>query len=88
MIPDLRIDVRDHACPLTWVRTRLALERLAPGELLEVLLREGEPLENVPRTAAEDGHRVVRIEAAPAEGEGTWRVWLERGAPAERPAWP
>jgi len=54
-----RLDVTDVTCPLTWVRTKLALERLAPGEELTVLCREGEALENVPRSAAEAGHDVA-----------------------------
>ena len=85
-----RIDVRQHACPVTWVKTRIALGRLQPGEILEVLLREGEARENVPRSAAEDGHRVIRLDPAPQEGEGTWSAWLERGqAPEERErTWP
>ena len=53
------LDVTDVTCPLTWVRTKLALERLAPGEELIVLCREGEALENVPRSAAEAGHDVA-----------------------------
>lgn len=88
ILPAARIDVRAHACPVTWVKARIALSRLAEGEILEVLLREGEPRENVPRSAEEDGHRVVRLEAAPEEGPGTWRAWLVRGAPAEDRAWP
>ena len=56
--------------------------------MLEVLLRDGEPRENVPRSAEEDGHRVLRLEPAPEEGEGTWRAWLVRGAPMEDRAWP
>lgn len=87
-IPTARIDVRLHACPVTWVKTRIALSRLAEGEILEVLLRDGEPRENVPRSAEEDGNRVVRLEAAPEEGEGTWRAWLVRGSPGEDRAWP
>ena len=43
---------------MTWVRTKLELERMAPGEALEVRCREGEALENVPRSAAEAGHDV------------------------------
>lgn len=85
--PVARVDVRDVACPLTWVRARVALGRIAAGEVLEVLLRDGEPRENVPRSAEEDGHRVVRLEAAPEEGAGTWRAWLERGG-EEVGAWP
>lgn len=82
--PRARVDVRDVACPLTWVRTHVALGRLGEGEALEVLLLEGEPLENVPRTAEEEGHRVAAREPWPSAGEGTWRIVLVKGAP--RPA--
>ena len=80
-----RIDIRPYACPLTWVKTRIALDPLRPGEALEVLLREGEPLENVPRTAEEEGHRVAARAPAPEEGEGSWRVLLVKGLPREEP---
>jgi TusA-related sulfurtransferase len=52
------LDVTDLTCPMTWVRTKLELERMAPGETLEVTCREGEALENVPRSAADAGHDV------------------------------
>ena len=52
------LDVTDVTCPLTWVRTKLALERLAPGDELTVTCKPGEALENVPRSAAEAGHEV------------------------------
>ena len=54
-----QLDVRDVTCPLTWVRTKLALEAMAPGEELVVLLPAGEALENVPRSAREAGHEVT-----------------------------
>ena len=88
MIAGGRVDLRADSCPLTWVRTRIALGRLPHGDVLEVLLREGEPLESVPRTAAEEGHRVVRAEPAPEEGAGVWRVLLQRGHRAEEETWP
>ena len=53
------LDVTADTCPLTWVRTKLALQRLAPGETLLVEVPEGEALENVPRSAAEAGHDVA-----------------------------
>ena len=53
------LDVSTLRCPMTWVRTKLALERLAPGEVLEVRCRPGEALENVPRSAREAGHAVT-----------------------------
>ena len=51
------LDVTALTCPMTWVRTKLELERMAPGEELEVRAA-GEALENVPRSAAEAGHDV------------------------------
>jgi TusA-related sulfurtransferase len=53
------LDLTGVVCPLTWVRTRLALERLRPGERLEVRLDPGEPLASVPRSAREEGHEVT-----------------------------
>ena len=85
--PMARLDLREVVCPLTWVRTRLALSRLARGEAVEVLLADGEPRENVPRSAEEEGHRVRRLEPAPEEGAGIWRAWIERGD-EEAHAWP
>jgi tRNA 2-thiouridine synthesizing protein A len=53
------LDVSELTCPMTWVRTKLALERMAPGEELEVRCAPGEALENVPRSAREAGHEVT-----------------------------
>jgi tRNA 2-thiouridine synthesizing protein A len=53
------LDITDLRCPMTWVRTKLELERMSPGEELEVTCAEGEALENVPRSAAEAGHDVA-----------------------------
>jgi TusA-related sulfurtransferase len=80
-----RIDVRAFACPLTYVKTRIALERLRVGESLEVWLAEGEPLESLPRSAAEEGHRVLRCEPLAGEGPGAWRVVIEKGSPPDDP---
>jgi TusA-related sulfurtransferase len=52
------LDLTGVICPLNWVRARLALERMAPGEELTLLLDPGEPVESVPRSARENGHDV------------------------------
>jgi TusA-related sulfurtransferase len=60
-VPDVvrSLDVTTLRCPMTWVRTKLELERLESGETLEVRLPPGEALDNVPRSAREAGHTVV-----------------------------
>jgi TusA-related sulfurtransferase len=52
------LDITSLRCPMTWVRTKLELERIAAGEVLEVRCPPGEALENVPRSAREAGHGV------------------------------
>ena len=53
------LDLTGVACPMNWVRTKLALERIGAGEALSVRLDPGEPLESVPRSAREDGYEVA-----------------------------
>ena len=79
--PRATVDLRTYACPITFVKTRIALERLGPGDVLEVWLAGGEPAESVPRSAAEEGHRVLRVEPLGRGEAGEVRVLLEKGAP-------
>ena len=54
------LDITGLTCPMTWVRTKLELERMAPGEALDGrAAASGEALENVPRSAREAGHDVT-----------------------------
>ncbi|WP_338665747.1 sulfurtransferase TusA family protein [Pararoseomonas sp. SCSIO 73927] len=71
-----RIDITRDTCPMTFVRTRLALDRMAAGEVLLVTLRGEEPRRNVPRTATEQGHAVLGLEE---ETDGTARLWIRKG---------
>jgi TusA-related sulfurtransferase len=53
------LDITRELCPVTFVRTNQYLEKLKQGDVLEVMLREGEPLENVTKTAQELGFKVL-----------------------------
>jgi TusA-related sulfurtransferase len=53
------LDITGLTCPMTWVRTKLELERMAAGDVLTVACAPGEALENVPRSAEEAGHEVA-----------------------------
>lgn len=68
------VDLRGVSCPLNYVKTRVALEKVRPGEWLEVWLDHGEPEENVPRSCEEDGFPVRVVE----DGEGYARVLVSR----------
>jgi tRNA 2-thiouridine synthesizing protein A len=73
---DQQIDITHEICPMTFVRTRLALDRLSPGQTLLVKLRGEEPLRNVPRSAAEQGHEVLDLQTGP---DGVTLLLLRRG---------
>lgn len=65
---------------MTFVKTKLMLERMESGEILEVRLKGPEPLENVPRSAKEHGHEVLDLyaEDATAGAAGTHRLLIRR----------
>jgi TusA-related sulfurtransferase len=69
------LDITREVCPMTYVRTKLKLESLEAGAVLEVLLKGDEPLKNVPRSAREEGHEVLTLEARP---DGTHRLLLRK----------
>ncbi|MBL28002.1 MAG: SirA protein [Rhodospirillaceae bacterium] len=73
---DHYLDITDQVCPLTFVKTRLKIERIAPGETLEVRLNGGEPLENVPRSVRELGHTV--LSQSREDGE-VYRLLIRKG---------
>jgi TusA-related sulfurtransferase len=68
--PDAEIDITGEICPMTFVHTRLALDRLPPGAVLRVRLSGDEPRRNVPRTAMAQGHAVLADSTA-ADGVTT-----------------
>ena len=61
MCPDVSIDITGDVCPMTFVRVKLALERMPSGALLGVRLNAGEPLHNVPRSARAEGHEILTL---------------------------
>ena len=68
------LDVTGELCPMTYVRTKLALEEMAAGERLLVWLRPGEAAHNVPRSVREDGHRILSLRPT----EGRVRLLIEK----------
>jgi tRNA 2-thiouridine synthesizing protein A len=60
---------------MTYVRTKLTLEALSEGELLEVRLRGDEPRDNLPRSVSEEGHQVLSMIEEPG---GAFRLLLRK----------
>ena len=65
---DHSLDLRGVACPMNFVRTKLALDDLEAGQVLEVFLDDGEPINNVSRSLKDEGHELLEIEPARPAG--------------------
>ncbi|MFN3966091.1 MAG: sulfurtransferase TusA family protein [Endomicrobiia bacterium] len=58
----LTYDLRGTPCPINYVKTKLKLEELEIGDMLEVYLDDGEPIQNVPKSLENDGHEIIKIQ--------------------------
>jgi tRNA 2-thiouridine synthesizing protein A len=70
---DSTLDLRGVMCPINFVKTKLKLEAMNPGEILEVILDSGDPIQNVPKSIKEEGHKIVEVKK-----EGFFRIKVQR----------
>jgi TusA-related sulfurtransferase len=73
---DARADITDVVCPMTFVKTKAALEALEDGQILELRLNAGEPMQNVPRSLKDEGHKVSEVNQAE---DGTYTLKIVKG---------
>lgn len=72
--PDANLDLRGVVCPINFVKTKLKLEEMDAGQVLEVILDAGEPIANVPRSIKEEGHKITRVDKV----EDHFRLLIEK----------
>ena len=58
---DDKVDITDVVCPVTFVKTKVALEEMDDGQVLSVQMNDGEPVQNVPRSVKEEGHQILKL---------------------------
>ncbi len=73
--PVATLDLRGVLCPMNFVKTKLKLESMEKGEVLEVVLDSGEPIQNVPKSIKEEGHRIIDVK----KEDDHFRLLIERG---------
>lgn len=69
------VDITDVVCPITFVKAKVAIEELDGGQILEIKMNEGEPIQNVPRSLKDEGHKVVEVIN---NSDGTFSVFVEK----------
>ena len=53
------LDLKGVACPFNYVQAKIRLETMKVGQLLEITIDDGEPIENVPKSLTNDGHEIT-----------------------------
>jgi len=75
--PNKSIDIKGLVCPMTFVRAKLAIETIQPGEVLEVILDYEEASRSVPRSMEEQGHEPLLVEKI---NDTDWRLLIRKGS--------
>jgi len=69
------IDIRGQVCPYTFVRSKLAIEKMNVGEVLEIILDHKAAVENVPKSMENEGQKVLAVEQT---SEKEWRIVVRK----------
>ena len=73
-----KLDLKGVLCPLNYVHTKLKLEDMEEGQILEVILDDGEPIRNVPRSVKQDGHKILAVQRLE---DGRYRLLIRKVGP-------
>lgn len=73
---DEYVDITDVVCSVTFVKAKVAIEELEVGQVLSVHMNDGEPVQNVPRSMKEEGHKVLKLNK---NDDGTFDLIVEKG---------
>ena len=73
---DASLDLRGVMCPINFVKTKLKLETIETGKVLEVILDSGEPIQNVPKSIKEEGHKILEVKK---DAEGYFHLKVQKG---------
>ncbi len=72
---DKTLDIKGQVCPYTFVRSKLAIEKMNLGEVLEIVTDHKPASENVPRSMEGEGQKVLKIEQL---GEKEWHIFVRK----------
>jgi tRNA 2-thiouridine synthesizing protein A len=69
------VDLKGQVCPYTFVRSKLAIEKMSLGEVLEIVLDHKPAVENVPKSMENEGQKILKIDQT---GEKEWHVFVRK----------
>lgn len=70
------LDIKGEVCPYTFVKTKLTLETMESGEVLEIITDHQPASVNIPRSLKGEGHEVLTVDEME---ESRWRIIVQKG---------
>lgn len=68
------LDLKGVPCPMNFVKTKLKLEEIDSGQILEIVIDDGDPVKNVPRAVKEEGHQILKVEKT----DDKWKLLIKK----------
>ena len=72
---DAELGITAQVCPMTFVTAKVKLEELDEGQVLAIRMNDGEPVQNVPRSVKDDGHKILKLQD---NGDETYTLYVEK----------
>lgn len=73
---DSSLNLKGVLCPINFVKTKLKLEEMQHGQILEVIIDDGESMKNVPRSVKEEGHKIIKVAQLP---DNSFSLLIKKG---------
>ncbi len=73
---DAFLDLRGVLCPINFVKAKLKLDTMESGKVLELMLDSGEPIQNVPKSIKEEGHKILEVK----KEEGFFKLKIQKSS--------
>ncbi len=73
---DVFLDITNLVCPMTFVKAKATMEDMEVGQIIEIRMNEGEPIQNVPRSLKEEGHEILKVIN---NNDGTYTIFVKKG---------
>jgi sulfite reductase (ferredoxin) len=71
----VRLDLRGVKCPLNWAHAKVRLERMAAGDVLELMLDDPRGARDIPRAAEAEGYAIIETRSL---ASGVWLLRIEK----------
>lgn len=72
------LDLKGEVCPYTFVKSKLMMEQMTPGEVLEVIVDHGPAAKNIPKSMEMEGQEVLEVKEI---STSEWKIVLRKNSP-------